>query len=314
MRKNHIKSTLLLMFLISCLGISSAQDVVTDLSEFQISFISKHDGNTDIYVMDVDGSNQTLLPSLGDDTRNPSWSPDGRQLAYVADDMGNAEIYVVDIDCKQITTDCIQRPLNIAQTSSDDAEPSWSPDGSKITFRSGNEDLIWNIFIYDVEEANLGQLDSEFNNFAPSWSPDGTQIAIQTLRDDNWEIYIIDEDGSNPVRLTNDSSFDYRPTWSPDGSMIAFETFRDGNWEIYVIDLTCDISEAFCGVNLTNDEADDGGAAWSPDSSKIAFTSNRDGNFDIYTMNPDGSDIMRLTESEWDDIEPTWRNYQEENE
>jgi Tol biopolymer transport system component len=34
---------------------------------------------------------------------------------------------------------------------------------------------------------------------------------------------------------------------------------------------------------------------WSPDGSKIAFSSSRDGNFEIYTIEPDGSNLTRLT-------------------
>ena len=49
-----------------------------------------------IYVMDADGSNQTGLMngnSFGDD---PSWSPDGNQIAFSSDRDGNYEIYVMN--------------------------------------------------------------------------------------------------------------------------------------------------------------------------------------------------------------------------
>ena len=39
---------------------------------------------------------------------------------------------------------------------------------------------------------------------------------------------------------------------------------------------------------------------------KIAFTSDRDGNFEIYTINPDGSDEVRLTNNAEVDSYPTW--------
>jgi Tol biopolymer transport system component len=40
--------------------------------------------------------------------------------------------------------------------------------------------------------------------------------------------------------------------------------------------------------------------------SPIVFTSNRDGNREMYTMQPDGSDIQRLTNNQWEDREPAW--------
>ena len=39
---------------------------------------------------------------------------------------------------------------------------------------------------------------------------------------------------------------------------------------------------------------------------KIAFVSERDGNEEIYTMNPDGTEHVRLTDNQASDIYPTW--------
>ncbi len=39
---------------------------------------------------------------------------------------------------------------------------------------------------------------------------------------------------------------------------------------------------------------------------RIAFSSDRDGDFEIYTMNPDGSDVQRVTTAAGDDTKPAW--------
>jgi TolB protein len=39
---------------------------------------------------------------------------------------------------------------------------------------------------------------------------------------------------------------------------------------------------------------------------RIVFASDRDGNYEIYTMNPDGTDPVRLTENEAEDSQPIW--------
>jgi Tol biopolymer transport system component len=42
------------------------------------------------------------------------------------------------------------------------------------------------------------------------------------------------------------------------------------------------------------------------DGSKIAFSSNRDGNHELYTMDPDGTNLVRLTDNAGDDESPDW--------
>lgn len=47
--------------------------------------------------------------------------------------------------------------------------------------------------------------------------------------------------------------------------------------------------------------------AWSPAGDRIAFVSAQPGNDEIYTINPDGSDMQRLTSNSWEwDKHPTW--------
>ena len=46
--------------------------------------------------------------------------------------------------------------------------------------------------------------------------------------------------------------------------------------------------------------------ATSPLFGKIAFYSFRDGNAEIYAMNSDGSNQIRLTFNEADDVRPVW--------
>ncbi|HEX2906139.1 MAG TPA: hypothetical protein VHO69_04720 [Phototrophicaceae bacterium] len=39
---------------------------------------------------------------------------------------------------------------------------------------------------------------------------------------------------------------------------------------------------------------------------RIVFSSNRDGQFEIYTVNPDGTDLQRLTQNDSADLSPSW--------
>ncbi|MDX6513857.1 MAG: TolB protein [Gaiellaceae bacterium] len=46
--------------------------------------------------------------------------------------------------------------------------------------------------------------------------------------------------------------------------------------------------------------------SWTIDGSRIAFTSNRDGNLEIYAMDPDGTNLTRLTNNPAADEDPEW--------
>ncbi len=204
------------------------------------------------------------------------------------------QIYVMDPDGKH--------QVPVTKTSSEEFQPAWSPDRTRIAFMS-RRDANPEIYVMDADGQHQTRLtNNPADDSKPAWSPDGTKIAFASLRDGEWNIYVMDPDGQHPTRLTNNTAADYWPTWSPDGSKIAFVSGRDGNPEIYVMD-----ADGLHPTRLTNNLVWDGNPAWSPDGTKFAFASYRDGDLDIYVMDAaDGQNQSRLTNNDWEDDEPTW--------
>jgi serine/threonine-protein kinase len=61
----------------------------------EIAFMSRRDGNWEIYVMDIDGSNLQRLTADPAQDGLPTWSPDGKALAFVSDRQGQWAIWAM---------------------------------------------------------------------------------------------------------------------------------------------------------------------------------------------------------------------------
>ena len=85
-------------------------------------------GQSDIWVMNADGSDQRFFRGTDADEFDPSWSPDGTRVAYISDQTGDFEIWVAPVAGEGET--------RLTFDASDDQYPAWSPDSQFIVFNS----------------------------------------------------------------------------------------------------------------------------------------------------------------------------------
>jgi Tol biopolymer transport system component len=168
----------------------------------------------------------------------PAWSPDGKKIAFF-NPFGKLKtirgeewievgaIAVMDVDGsnrRQLTQR--RRP-----TSSEDHEPVWSPDGTRIAF------MRWNstasppngraIFVVNADGSGLRQV-TPWNLDAgdhPDWSPDGRRILFRSPSSNilRSNIYTVRPDGSGLTQLTRFAGNVevLSSSYSPDGKWIV---------------------------------------------------------------------------------------------
>ena len=217
------------------------------------------------------------------------------KIAFTSTRDGNSEIYVMDGDGRN------QRRVTVNPT--DDGDPAWSPDGTKIAFVSNRNKGYIQIWVIDADGKNPIRLTDGSVDANPDWSPDGKLIAYDTNRDQNDPdksprvIFVMDSDGQNKRQLVEERGWSTHPSWSPDGKMIAFVSDRHGQIDqIHVMG-----ADGQNQRRITDDLENKRMPSWSPDGRRIAYVVNHR----LYVMDSDGENRRKLTRILGDD-HPTW--------
>ncbi len=173
--------------------------------------------DSDIYVMNADGSDVRRLTQLGM-AFQPAWSPDGSKIVFGSGLGRRSEIFVMSAD----GTDQMQ----LTHDQFADTVPAWSPDGNTIAFASGRHHNV-DIYLMAPDGSDVRRITAaRAKDLNPDWSPDGSHLVFHSHRHSNWNLYTILPDGSGLRRLTDRPAAEWAPAWSPDGTRIAFTSLR----------------------------------------------------------------------------------------
>jgi len=170
----------------------------------KVAFSLATEGNVDIYVMNLDGSDLLRLTRHPHVDTNPSWSPGGNALLFTSGRTGSPQIYQMDADGLNQRRITIENPYNDSAV--------WNPIHENIVYVSRFENNF-DIFIMNLKDGkNYRVTKDQGSNEEPTWSPDGNQIAFTSNRTGTWQIYVVNVNGLNLRQVTR-SGNNRNPVW-----------------------------------------------------------------------------------------------------
>jgi dipeptidyl aminopeptidase/acylaminoacyl peptidase len=186
-------------------------------------------------------------------------------------------------------------------------KPAWSPDGTKVAYRTYDGNYKLNIVkaggdgvstVLDFGAAGVV--------WTPRWSPDGSHLFYLSTDPASPGLWTVRPDGSAPTRVLDRycAQFDL----SPDGSKMVY--LADDNSIVTArLDGSCTrVLRPGLFPKATHSKP-----RWSPDGTRIAYcqaaepcTSADCRSADLFVMNADGSSVRNLTANCFQNSNPAW--------
>jgi Tol biopolymer transport system component len=155
-------------------------------------------------------------------------SPDGTRAALTRGVVGSADVWLLDFG-RSTSTRFTFRPNS--------GSPIWSPDGSRILFRS-NRDGPFNLYQKAANGATNEEaiLTSPHDKLPTGWSRDGRYL-LYTVTDPNTnaDLWLLPLNGERtPIPFLRTAFNEDQGHFSPDGHWVAYRSDESGRSEVYV--------------------------------------------------------------------------------
>ena len=236
------------------------------------------------------------LTELGERTRSPRFSRDGRTLYYTsAGPHRLPELRALDL---------ASRADRRLAESFGDVSLGVAPDG-RIVYARPQIYQRWHdiedLYALDPANGRGERLTRGLRAGEPDVAPDGTLVFVWRRPGGRTAIAELAPGAAGPRVLFEDPAVGPvgSPRVSPDGAQVAFTHHRNGSWDVRIV------SRRDGAVSdVTGDRSIDRDPAWSPDGRFLLFSSDRTGVFDLYAHRFADQASLRVTRVAMGAFEP----------
>lgn len=208
----------------------------------RLALTAKSGGHDMLYVVNVtSGRTEARVDLPVDAMLYPAWAPASDSLVVVGVKDGRSDLWLVDLHGGA--------PRRLTDDTWDEKEPTWSPDGRRVTFASdrtapvvlhprAGEGGFGRTAIYDLDlesGAIVKRVDIGGNDHAPAWAPDGRRLAFVSDRDGASNIYLYDTADSSCLQLTDVLGGVQSLSWSRQNDRLVFSAFTDGGFDVFAV-------------------------------------------------------------------------------
>ena len=170
----------------------------------RLAVVLTRDGNSQIYIVNADGSGlRRLSRSSGIDTE-PTFTPDGKEIFFTSDRGGSAQVYRVSVEGGEARRVTFGGPFN--------ARPQISPDGKSLAYITRREKLF-RVAVMELASQRETLVSEGPKDDSPSFAPNSKWIIYSSRVGERDVLSAVSIDGKLRTRLSAEGSQVKGPAW-----------------------------------------------------------------------------------------------------